>query len=369
MLRSRNKYFKLSRRAPHRRRPSTGLLTLYIDFFHRPSFAGMSSSVSFDHDFAVNRAMHHSQYPFARFAGLDKADPNTRQRPRPAPTQAQRRTRDDSAIPSRPLVPEVDRLHRRHESLHHGGSSQILDLVSPSPRLPKQPSDTIRHYKDNSITQSPRIPSYAKPHTGSSDEILGRHMSQLSLSGFELSADKQKLHKRHQSLASRQHSLHSSNPLVSPTSLVAMLQDSQSVVSPDTRILVHEGHDNFTTEKNTPLLGTQSSSHSPPVHRSLAFWLILYFCFNLGLTLYNKGVLIHFPFPYTLTALHAFCGTFGGLILLKIGAFVPAKLSDVDNLALVAFSILYTINIAVSNISLQLVTIPVSGHIPCIGRS
>ncbi|KAL7284653.1 hypothetical protein ACG7TL_001950 [Trametes sanguinea] len=48
--------------------------------------------------------------------------------------------------------------------------------------------------------------------------------------------------------------------------------------------------------------------------RSEAFWLALYFAFNLGLTLYNKGVLIQ--------------------------------------------GVLYSVNIAISNLSLQLVTIP-----------
>lgn len=38
----------------------------------------------------------------------------------------------------------------------------------------------------------------------------------------------------------------------------------------------------------------------------------------------------------------------------------PARLSQKENLILGAFSVLYTINIAVSNISLQLVTVPVS---------
>jgi hypothetical protein len=315
------------------------------------------------HDFAVNR----SQYTFARFTGLDEAGANTRQRPRPAQAQAQKRVYDDSPITG---SSEVDRLHRRHES-SHAISSQILDLVSATlPPLPKQPPGSIRQLNDDhSVTQLPRVPPNGQPHAGSRDEVLGRHMSQLS--GFQSAADKRKLHKRHLSLASRQRFLGSSNRLVSPTSLVAM-QDLQSTVSPsDTRIFVHgdddDGYGDLTTEKDTPLLGTlPSPSPTPSTHRSLAFWLILYFCFNLGLTLYNKGVLIHFPFPYTLTALHALCGTFGGLILLKNGAFVPAKLSDVDNLALVAFSVLYTINIAVSNISLQLVTIPVSCGIPCI---
>lgn len=38
---------------------------------------------------------------------------------------------------------------------------------------------------------------------------------------------------------------------------------------------------------------------------------------------------------------------------------VPARLTQKENLILGAFSVLYTINIAVSNISLQLVTVPV----------
>lgn len=316
-----------------------------------------------DHEFAVSRAIH--SYAFARITGLDEADPSMHQRPRPATAQTQKRVYDSLTRPSEPEVSK-NYLHRRHES-HHSVSSQILDLVSTSlPRLPKQPSGTNRHnHAGHSVTQFPRV--HAQPHAGIRDDFLGRHMSQLSMSRSESTANKQKLHKRHQSLASRQRFLRSSNRLVSPSSLVAM-QNLQEPVSPssDTRILVHDDHDDLATEKNTPLLGTQSSSYSPPTHRSLAFWLILYFCFNLGLTLYNKGVLLHFPFPYTLTALHALCGTFGGLILLKNGAFVPAKLSDADNLALVAFSVLYTINIAVSNISLQLVTIPVGDGISCI---
>lgn len=94
------------------------------------------------------------------------------------------------------------------------------------------------------------------------------------------------------------------------------------------------------------------------------FWLVLYFVFNLSLTLYNKGVLVQFPFPYTLTALHALCGAIGGWSLWAQGAFVPKRLSAADNLALVTFSVLYAMNIAVSNVSLNLVTVPVSTQSP-----
>lgn len=101
-------------------------------------------------------------------------------------------------------------------------------------------------------------------------------------------------------------------------------------------------------------------TESPSFYHSQPFWLILYFFFNLGLTLYNKAVLIHFPYAYSLTALHALCGSIGGFVLLRLGVYVPAKLTDADNMALLAFSLLYTVNIAVSNLSLELVTIPVS---------
>ncbi|KAG8950135.1 UAA transporter [Tulasnella sp. 424] len=58
------------------------------------------------------------------------------------------------------------------------------------------------------------------------------------------------------------------------------------------------------------------------------FWMAMYFVFNLGLTLYNKGVL------------------------------APARLTTKENVTLSFFSILYTLNIAISNVSLQLVTVP-----------
>lgn len=89
-------------------------------------------------------------------------------------------------------------------------------------------------------------------------------------------------------------------------------------------------------------------------------WLALYFFFNLSLTLYNKIILalFDFPFPWTLTAIHTFCGAIGSYIFWKQDLFTPAKLGDHENLVMLAFSVLYTINIAISNVSLNLVTVP-----------
>jgi hypothetical protein len=120
----------------------------------------------------------------------------------------------------------------------------------------------------------------------------------------------------------------------------------------------------------------------PPFLDTPSLWLALYFALNLWLTLYNKSVLIQFPFPYTLTALHALCGTIGSSILLRLqgpdmSGFVSTgsttqkpswsffhkitpDLSLGESIVLLFFSMLYTINIVVSNASLRLVTVPVS---------
>jgi len=58
------------------------------------------------------------------------------------------------------------------------------------------------------------------------------------------------------------------------------------------------------------------------------------------------------------TGIHALCGSIGCLILYSQGAFTLSKLSNRENLVLLLFSTLYTINIAISNVSLNLVTVP-----------
>ncbi|KAG0173632.1 UAA transporter [Apophysomyces sp. BC1034] len=89
-------------------------------------------------------------------------------------------------------------------------------------------------------------------------------------------------------------------------------------------------------------------------------WLSLYFFFNLTLTLYNKIILslFEFPFPWTLTAIHTFCGAIGAYAFWKFDVFSPSKLGEQENIVMILFSVLYTINIAISNVSLNLVTVP-----------
>jgi hypothetical protein len=59
-----------------------------------------------------------------------------------------------------------------------------------------------------------------------------------------------------------------------------------------------------------------------PLATGVGAWLALYLVCNLALTLHNKHLLNHFPFPWTLTALHAFSAALGSWICAWRGVFV-----------------------------------------------
>jgi hypothetical protein len=118
---------------------------------------------------------------------------------------------------------------------------------------------------------------------------------------------------------------------------------------------------NTSASKSGTNSSTSSSSNSG---FSLAAILILtsYFLLNLLLTLHNKLVLSSFPFPYLITSIHTLCTAFGVRFLRSRGAYVPAviRMRSREGVVLAMFSVLYTMNIAASNVSLHLVSVPVS---------
>ena len=92
--------------------------------------------------------------------------------------------------------------------------------------------------------------------------------------------------------------------------------------------------------------------------RTKAVYLAGWFALNLLLTIYNKALLQDFHFPWLLTTIHATCVSAGCYSLLAMGHFKLTKLGSTENLVLVAFSVLFTMNIAVSNVSLAAVSVP-----------
>lgn len=86
-----------------------------------------------------------------------------------------------------------------------------------------------------------------------------------------------------------------------------------------------------------------------------------YFLVNLSLTLYNKLALQAFSYPWTLTALHTGSSWIGCQLAERTGLSprtARAGYGYRESLLLLIFSTLYTVNIAVSNISLQMVSVP-----------
>ncbi|KAL7945128.1 triose-phosphate transporter family domain-containing protein [Trichoderma barbatum] len=103
----------------------------------------------------------------------------------------------------------------------------------------------------------------------------------------------------------------------------------------------------------------QNLDHEYTIPSAVKFtWLGTYFFFSLILTLYNKLVLGVFHFPWLLTFLHTLFASLGTYAMLQMGYFKLSRLGRRENLALVAFSALFTANIAVSNLSLAMVSVP-----------
>jgi drug/metabolite transporter (DMT)-like permease len=89
------------------------------------------------------------------------------------------------------------------------------------------------------------------------------------------------------------------------------------------------------------------------------FWLSLYFAANIALTLHNKSILsrTNFAFPWTLTAMHSVASVLGSAACVYLCGI--GRVADVRGWQhwawLVAFSLLYTINIGMSTVSMNLV--------------
>ena len=63
-----------------------------------------------------------------------------------------------------------------------------------------------------------------------------------------------------------------------------------------------------------------------------------------------------FAFPWLLTTLHTTSASLGCYILLLRGHFKMSKLTTRENLVLISFSFLFTVNIAISNVSLSVLS-------------
>lgn len=93
-----------------------------------------------------------------------------------------------------------------------------------------------------------------------------------------------------------------------------------------------------------------------------AFWLSAWFMNNLGVTLLNKWAFakVDFPYPYFLSAVHMFCNATGAFCYLALDSEERSKMKSLGSRGfrtIVAFSIIFSANIAIGNASLRHVTV------------
>lgn len=136
------------------------------------------------------------------------------------------------------------------------------------------------------------------------------------------------------------------------------------------RLFMNDVEAQPTLSVSTPTSPTIAPEYRIPASRKLAY-LALYFLLNLTLTIYNKAVLgtvslpnyysilrfmltpaSQFAFPWLLTALHATCSSVGCFVMYTNGVFNLTRLHPREHFILLAFSFLFTLNIAMSNVSL-----------------
>lgn len=89
---------------------------------------------------------------------------------------------------------------------------------------------------------------------------------------------------------------------------------------------------------------------------AMSFTLCVYFAINLALSISNKHTLNSFPYPWTITALHAATTYLGSRLFVSSGAISHQprySKPQVSQISIFLFSSLFTINIAVSNLSLN----------------
>ncbi|KAH0371696.1 TPT-domain-containing protein, partial [Aureobasidium melanogenum] len=124
--------------------------------------------------------------------------------------------------------------------------------------------------------------------------------------------------------------------------LLSQMDDAEKQSPVDAQTPKNDGHE-YTISTKTKML-----------------CLGLYFLMNLGLTLYNKAVLGKFNFPWLLTTFHTTSAALGcwGIMIVAPEQLKLSHVGRREQMVLVAFSVLFTVNIAISNVSLAMVSVP-----------
>lgn len=108
------------------------------------------------------------------------------------------------------------------------------------------------------------------------------------------------------------------------------------------------------------ILDMLDQRESRPTQLAIGTWVFLYFIANLALTVHNKWVLsrLNFRFPWILTTIHISVSGLGSWLMCRCNKKIEDKKLDRGAwIKLLSFSILYALNIAMSNVSLAHVSL------------
>eukprot|EP00934_Nitzschia_sp_Nitz4_P007952 Nitzschia sp. Nitz4//scaffold322_size40381//3677//4883//NITZ4_007552-RA/size40381-augustus-gene-0.51-mRNA-1//1//CDS//3329547803//7942//frame0 len=105
-------------------------------------------------------------------------------------------------------------------------------------------------------------------------------------------------------------------------------------------------------------------------------WLILWMANNVGITLLNKASyeIISFPYPYFLSFVHMLCNSIGSQLVFRsyaraketgrsgylqqlLGSITRKELDSTGKKYILAFSVIFSLNIAIGNLSLKRVSV------------
>lgn len=104
-------------------------------------------------------------------------------------------------------------------------------------------------------------------------------------------------------------------------------------------------------------------------NRSASKWLLVWTLNNIGVTLLNKSAFakVDFKYPYFLSFVHMFCNTVGSKLLFAclkrdivkktLGPITQKEINGKDQIKVLLFSIIFSLNIAVGNASLRYVSV------------
>jgi Triose-phosphate Transporter family len=140
-----------------------------------------------------------------------------------------------------------------------------------------------------------------------------------------------------------------------------LVSDSTMEMNPLNRQIDVETGDNKDGSTSSLLPSGQSKSLEEPISsRQVGFWLFFWMANNILVTILNKAAFakVDFKYPYALSTIHMACNIIGAQIFFLFSRTTkPKQIEASSRKSIFLFSIIFSLNIAIGNISLRWVSV------------